>query len=194
MANKTTSNPKSQEQPMKTVIQSQLARIKKEEEEELWISGEELYTEGSSDEEDCKTQSRSHHKINSNQSLSISSVSHGIERRNPSPVFDATKIKSDQSINTSKDSITGNQSASKCASKYDETSYENLNRSLTMEPPRTDPLPIVGSSASSIAKDSSDFSVEEEQTENITFSWKAKKGTFMLPNRSNDTTEETNKC
>lgn len=194
MANKTTSSPKSQEQSTKTVIQSQLARIKKEEEEELWISGEELYTEGSSDEEECKTQSRSHHKINSNQSLSISSPSRNIERRNPSPVPDATKIRLEQSIGTFKDSITENESASECVPKSDKTSSENVHRTLPMECPRRDRLPVVGSSASSIAKDSSVFPVEEEQTEDIAFSWKAKRGSFMLPNRSNDTKEETNKC
>ncbi|XP_014229705.1 uncharacterized protein LOC106654390 [Trichogramma pretiosum] len=37
--------------PAIKILPAQLARLKKEEEEETWISGEELYTEGSSDEE-----------------------------------------------------------------------------------------------------------------------------------------------
>ncbi|XP_058808548.1 uncharacterized protein LOC131674076 [Phymastichus coffea] len=35
------------------ILPAQIARLKKEEEDEPWISGEELYTEGSSDEESC---------------------------------------------------------------------------------------------------------------------------------------------
>ncbi|XP_078034551.1 uncharacterized protein LOC144468739 [Augochlora pura] len=96
-----TTNMTSQEQLMKATVQSQLARIKKEvglsfpsklaqkhtcasclmdviylkeEEEELWISGEELYTEGSSDEEECTTQSTMRRKTNSNQSSHVSST------------------------------------------------------------------------------------------------------------------------
>ncbi|KAI4501500.1 hypothetical protein M0802_003377 [Mischocyttarus mexicanus] len=50
----------------KPAIQSQLARLKREEEEELWISGEELCTEGSSDEEDSKACSRLSYRTNRN--------------------------------------------------------------------------------------------------------------------------------
>lgn len=60
---------------MKAAVQSQLARIiKEEEEEELWISGEELYTEGSSDEEECTTQSTMRRKTNSHQSSHVTSA------------------------------------------------------------------------------------------------------------------------
>ncbi|XP_015591236.1 uncharacterized protein LOC107265873 [Cephus cinctus] len=42
----------------KLAVQTQLARLRREEDEDLWISGEELYTEGSSDEEDSRQKSR----------------------------------------------------------------------------------------------------------------------------------------
>ncbi|XP_076656932.1 uncharacterized protein LOC143361437 isoform X2 [Halictus rubicundus] len=75
LASEMTTNMTSQEQLMKAAVQSQLARIiKEEEEEELWISGEELYTEGSSDEEECTTQSTIRRKTNSNQSSHVTSA------------------------------------------------------------------------------------------------------------------------
>ncbi|KAG8223209.1 hypothetical protein J437_LFUL003560 [Ladona fulva] len=59
-------------EPVKKLMQLQIERLKKEDDEEQWISGEELYTEGSSDEDDTATRikrkgreerSRMHRKI-----------------------------------------------------------------------------------------------------------------------------------
>ncbi|XP_068085961.1 uncharacterized protein [Anabrus simplex] len=51
------SNPRKPPSPppeaLRKLAQLQIERLKKEEEEEQWISGEELYTEGSSDEDDA---------------------------------------------------------------------------------------------------------------------------------------------
>ncbi|PSN35355.1 hypothetical protein C0J52_11504 [Blattella germanica] len=50
MSNPTEANSKPE--ALRKLAQLQIERLKKEEEEEQWISGEELYTEGSSDEDD----------------------------------------------------------------------------------------------------------------------------------------------
>lgn len=187
MANKTTTNLKSQEQSVKTAVQLQLARIKKEEEEELWISGEELYTEGSSDEEEYKSQSRSRRKINSNQSSRVSLTNPNDESQCNSTVSTEIKSKLDNSTNIPKDKITKNQTVNKTTSEFDKTSttFEKLAVSSSAE-----------SSATCTIKDtkSSDFFAEEKQEENTEISWKAKRGSFVLPNSSNNTKEESNKC
>ncbi|XP_076666219.1 uncharacterized protein LOC143367862 isoform X2 [Andrena cerasifolii] len=191
MANQNTStNLKLQEQSVRTAVQSQLARIKKEEEEELWISGEELYTEGSSDEEDYKAQTRSRRKVNSNQSPSASPANPGVERRGHSPA--EAKAKSDHSTDIAKDTIIQSQTASKNVSGkislWFEKSFEN---SLSIDSQRT-----LDVAASSVTRDlnSSDFSVEEDQVENSEISWKANRGSFVLPNSSNSAKREADKC
>ncbi|XP_017793710.1 PREDICTED: uncharacterized protein LOC108575432 [Habropoda laboriosa] len=190
MANKTTSNPKSQEQSMKIAVQSQLAKIKKEEEEELWISGEELYTEGSSDEEEYKTQSRSRRKVNSNQPSRTFIANPSAERRGYSPTSAEIKMKSIRS----KDSINENQSLPKNASKHDKMPFNNLSRSSSIESQRTERLSAMESSTYSMTKDSSEFSTVDDQMENTEISWKAKRGTLLLPNSSNDDKKDMNKC
>ncbi|XP_076302403.1 uncharacterized protein LOC143220679 [Lasioglossum baleicum] len=170
MANKTTSNPKLQEQLTKTALQSQLAKIKKEE-EELWISGEELYTEGSSDEEECKIQLRSRRKINSIQSSRTSTSNHCVNQRSHLPLVE-TRPKSDcYSVGTFKDSI-NEKSVLKTVTQYDNTSFKTLNRSPSMELVTTDRLSTVESPVTSMTKDFSDFSTEEHQIENTEISWK----------------------
>ncbi|XP_017757530.1 PREDICTED: uncharacterized protein LOC108548907 isoform X1 [Eufriesea mexicana] len=194
MANKTTSNPKLQGQSVKIPVQSQLTKIKKEEEEELWISGEELYTEGSSDEEECKMQLRSRRKINSIQSSRTSTANHSVDQRGHLPVSAETRTKSDYSVGTFKDSINEKQFVLKSVTQYDNTSSKTLSRSPSMEFVTTDRLSTMESSVSSMTKDFSDFSTEEDQIENTEISWKAKRGTVMLPNSSDDIKGETNKC
>ncbi|XP_043526283.1 uncharacterized protein LOC122537288 [Frieseomelitta varia] len=193
MAEKETSNPKLQEQSMKTVLQSQLAKIKKEEEEELWISGEELYTEGSSDEEECKIQSRSRRKVNNNISSRTSSVNSSVERQGYSPVSIETKSKLNYSADALKGNIIENQFVLKTVLQCDKT-LKDSSRTSSMESPRSDHLPTTELSISSITNDFSDLSTVEDQIENTEISWKANKGTFVLPSSSDDVEKETNKC
>ncbi|KAK1117260.1 hypothetical protein K0M31_016811 [Melipona bicolor] len=193
MAEKETSNPKLQEQSMKTVLQSQFAKIKKEEEEELWISGEELYTEGSSDEEECKIQSRSRRKVNSNISSRTSSVNSSVERRGHSPVSTETKSKLNYSTDALTGSIIENQFVLKTVLQCDEI-LKDSSRTSSMESPRSDHLPTTELSVSLITNDFSDLLTVEDQIENTEISWKANKGTFMLPSSSDDVEKETNKC
>ncbi|CAK9813376.1 hypothetical protein ANTQUA_LOCUS7602 [Anthophora quadrimaculata] len=190
MANRATSNSKSQEQSMKIAVQSQLAKIKKEEEEELWISGEELYTEGSSDEEEYKTQSRSRRKVNNNQPSRTFSANPSGERRGYSPCSAENRAKSIRS----KDTMNETQSPHRNTSLFDQISSNNLSRSSSMVSQKTDCFSTVESSVYSMTKDSSDYSIEDDQTENTEISWKAKRGTLPLPNSSNDEKKETNKC
>ncbi|XP_043582784.1 myb-like protein V isoform X1 [Bombus pyrosoma] len=179
MAEKVTKNQKLHEQSMKTAIQSQLSKIKKEEEEELWISGEELYTEGSSDEEEYEAQLRSRHKINSNQSSRTSSANPSVERRGHSPVPCEIKSKSDNSMGARKDNITENQFMLKFVSQYDKTSSKDSSRTPSMESPRSDRLPTTETSMSSVTKDFSELSTTEDRIENMEISWKANKGKFI---------------
>ncbi|XP_068982425.1 uncharacterized protein [Bombus flavifrons] len=175
MAEKVTKNQKLHEQSMKTAVQSQLAKIKKEEEEELWISGEELYTEGSSDEEEYEAQLRSRRKINSNQSSRASSANPSVERRGHSPVPSEIKSKSDHSMGAHKDNITENQFMLKFISQYDKTSSKDSSRTPPIESPRSDRLPTTETSMSSVTKDFSELSTTEDQIENMEISWKANK-------------------
>ncbi|XP_050487546.1 myb-like protein V isoform X2 [Bombus huntii] len=174
MAEKVTKNQKLHEQSMKTAVQSQLAKIKKEEEEELWISGEELYTEGSSDEEEYEAQLRSRRKINSNQSSRASSANPSVERRGHSPVPSEIKSKSDHSMGARMD-ITENQFMLKFVSQYDKTSSKDSSRTPPIESPRSDRLPTTETSMSSVTKDFSELSTTEDQIENMEISWKANK-------------------
>ncbi|XP_043255433.1 uncharacterized protein LOC122399098 isoform X2 [Colletes gigas] len=196
MANKTTTNLKSQEQPMKTAVQLQLARIKIEEEEELWISGEELYTEGSSDEEEYK-QLKSRRKINNNKSSRASPVNPNVERRSCSPFSTETKTSLDHSANGPMDSITKKQTVPNTSSTFDKTTstFEKLLDS-SVESQQIQHFSTTESPATCIMKDTntSDFFIEENQVDNTEISWKAKKGTFVLPNSSNNAKEESNKC
>ena len=190
MANqKTSTNLKLQEQSVKTAVQSQLARIKKEEEEELWISGEELYTEGSSDEEEYKAQARSRRKVNSNQSSRASSANPSVERRGHSPA--EPKAKSDHSTDIAKDTIIQSQTVSKNVSDKISLSFEKSAYSLSIDSQRTSDM-----SASSVTRDlnCSDFSIGEDQEENSEISWKANRGSFVLPNSSNSAKREADKC
>ncbi|XP_076638602.1 uncharacterized protein LOC143350375 [Colletes latitarsis] len=189
MANKTTTNLKSQEQPMKTAVQLQLARIKIEEEEELWISEEELYTEGSSDEEEYK-QLKSRRKINNNKSSRVPSVDPNVERRSCSPFSTETKSSLDHSANGPMDSITKKQTVLNTSSTFDKTtaSFEKLVDSSSVESQQMQHLSTTESPATCIMKDTntSDFFIEENQVDNTEISWKAKKGTCVLPNSSNN--------
>ncbi|XP_060826610.1 myb-like protein V [Bombus pascuorum] len=175
MAEKVTKNQKLHEQSMKTAVQSQLAKIKKEEEEELWISGEELYTEGSSDEEEYEAQLRSRRKINSDQSSRTSSANPSVELRGHSPVPSEIKSKSDYFMGARKDNITENQLMLKFVSQYDKTSSKDSSRTPPIESPRSDRLPTTETSMSSITKDFSELSTTEDQIENMEISWKANK-------------------
>ncbi|KAK9299731.1 hypothetical protein QLX08_007357 [Tetragonisca angustula] len=177
MAEKETSNRKLQEQSMKTVLQSQLAKIKKEEEEELWISGEELYTEGSSDEEEYKIQSRSRRKVNNNISSRTSSINSSVERRGHSPVSIETKSKLNYSADALKGDIIENQFVLKTVLQCDET-LKDSSRTSSMESPRSDHLLTTELSTSSITNDFSDLSTVEDQIENTEISWKANKESF----------------
>ncbi|XP_054011613.1 uncharacterized protein LOC128894146 [Hylaeus anthracinus] len=199
MANKTTTNLKSQEQSARTAVQSQLARIKIQEEEELWISGEELYTEGSSDEEDYKTKSRSRRKINSNQSSRASSANHSLERRRSrSPLSSESKTRLIHSADSSINSITKKQTVSKTTSKFDKpsASFEQLAGPSSAESHEVQRFSIPQSSDVCIAKDDnfSDLYTEDDEVENTEISWKAKRGSFVLHDTSNAAKEESNKC
>ncbi|XP_046401707.1 uncharacterized protein LOC124167738 [Ischnura elegans] len=71
-------------EPIKKLMQLQIERLKKEDDEEQWISGEELYTEGSSDEDDTATRvkrkgreerARTHRKMKENrEKLDVASI------------------------------------------------------------------------------------------------------------------------
>ncbi|XP_076235388.1 uncharacterized protein LOC143179864 [Calliopsis andreniformis] len=194
---KTTINLKSLEQSMKTAVQPQITKIKKEEEEELWISGEELYTEGSSDEEEYKTQSRSRRKVNSNQSSRASSANVSVERRGHSPASTEIKTKSDNSTDISKDGMREDQTTHKNALQSVKTSasVEKLYLSV-MKHQQAQHISLTDSSDTSSTKNtvSSDRFAEEEQSENTEISWKANRGSFVLPNSSNNTKEEADNC
>lgn len=152
-----------------------------------------MYTEGSSDEEECKMQSRSRRKVNSNISSRTSSVNSSVERRSHSPVSIETKLKLNYSADALKDDIIENQFVLKTVLQCDRT-LEDLSRTSSMESPRSDQLPTMELSMSSITKDLSDLSTVEDQIENTEISWKANKGTFVLPNSSDDIEKEANKC
>lgn len=163
-----------------------------QEEEELWISGEELYTEGSSDEEECKIQSRSRHKVYNNLSSRTSLVNSSVERRGHSPVSIETKSKLNYSADALKGNIIENQFVLKTVLQCDEA-LKDSSRTSSMESPRSDHPPTTELSISSITNDFSDFSTAEDQIENTEISWKANKGTFVLPSSSDDVEKETNK-
>ncbi|XP_003427948.1 uncharacterized protein LOC116738458 [Nasonia vitripennis] len=57
--------------PAINILPPQITKLKKEEEEETWISGEELYTEGSSDEENFRCKSRLMDQLSKESSLSL---------------------------------------------------------------------------------------------------------------------------
>lgn len=52
------SNHPTRPEALRTLAQLQIERLKKEEDEDQWISGEELYTEGSSDEDDTAVRNK----------------------------------------------------------------------------------------------------------------------------------------
>lgn len=149
-----------------------------------------MYTEGSSDEEDYKAQSRSRRKVNSNQSTRTSSTNRSIERRSLPSISTGIKAKSDHSI----DEISEQTLVLKNVLTFDEQSFKYFDRSSSIRSHSTERLPTVKSSTTSITRDSSDFLTEDDQIENREISWKAKRGTFVLPNSSNDTKEELSKC
>nr|XP_031831276.1 uncharacterized protein LOC116426448 isoform X2 [Nomia melanderi] len=158
------SNMTSQEQAMKAAVQSQLARIKKEEEEEeLWISGEELYTEGSSDEEECTTQSTLRRKVNSNQSSHISSTdTHSTE----------TKVK------VSSTSVPKSNNTEGHTPKVPKNTSTPVK---TSSPPVTESPQIlhhpVGESPTVVMKNtnSSDFPTDWDEIDDAKISWKTKR-------------------
>ncbi|CAD1468087.1 unnamed protein product, partial [Heterotrigona itama] len=148
------------------------------EEEELWISGEELYTEGSSDEEECKMQSRSRRKVNNNISSRTSLVNSSVERRGNSLVSIETESKQNYSADALEDNTIENQFLLNSVLQCDET-LEDLSRTSSMESPRSDHLLLTMElSMSSITKDCSDLSTVEDQIENTEISWKANKESF----------------
>lgn len=153
-----------------------------------------MYTEGSSDEEEYKTQSRSRRKVNSNQSSCASSANASVERRGRSPAPAETKTESEHSMNIAKDGTTENQIISKNAIKSVKisTSSEKLHSSILKSQQKH--IFITDSFDALATKDanSSDFSAEEDQIENTEISWKVNKGTFVFPNSSN--TKEADKC
>lgn len=175
MANayKTTSNSKLQEQSMKTAIKSQLViKIKKEEEEGVWMSEKKLYTEDNSDEKKFKTQSQSRSKFDDNQSLSLVN---NIEQQNHSFISTENKAKLKNSTRTPENNINEDQFALKTVEKCNKISFINLTRSPSIESLQTNHS-ASESSLNSITKDFYDFSIVEDQVEKMKISWKAKKG------------------
>ena len=152
-----------------------------------------MYTEGSSDEEEYKIQSRSRRKVNNNISSRTSSINSSVERRGHSPVSIETKSKLNYSADALKGDIIENQFVLKTVLQCDET-LKDSSRTSSMESPRSDHLLTTELSTSSITNDFSDLSTVEDQIENTEISWKANKGTFVLPSSSDDVEKETNKC
>lgn len=77
-----------------------------QEEEETWISGEELYTEGSSDEESCRSKIPTSNKTTVASALSIAKV------HRPKSKTDIKKKKSSSSSSMSSDQNTLNTQSS----------------------------------------------------------------------------------
>ncbi|KAL2724073.1 hypothetical protein V1478_008586 [Vespula squamosa] len=151
----------------KPAIQSQLARLKREEEEELWISGEELCTEGSSDEEDSKTCSRSFCRTNKNHDPRNSTAT----GRHHWIVSDNTKEISERSTSNSE----GN------------TSSIEITNSLKMDTPNTRSNSSIDLEMNdvSMADDSCSDVIQDEEGQGLKdseISWKVNRGTIRLLN------------
>ncbi|XP_014602520.1 PREDICTED: uncharacterized protein LOC106786043 [Polistes canadensis] len=154
----------------KPAIQSQLARLKREEEEELWISGEELCTEGSSDEEDSKTCSRSSYRTNRNHDSCNSSFSgrhHWIVADNTKEISE--RLNSNSEIRNTMPSIEIINS-----SKVD-TPNTQSNFSIESE---MNVLMTDDTSCSNVTQDEE----EGESFKDCEISWKVNRGTIRLLN------------
>ncbi|XP_043676500.1 uncharacterized protein LOC122633067 isoform X1 [Vespula pensylvanica] len=151
----------------KPAIQSQLARLKREEEEELWISGEELCTEGSSDEEDSKTCSRSFCRTNKNHDPRNSSAT----GRHHWIVSDNTKEMSERSSSNSE----GNMSSIEITNSLKmDTSNTRSNSSIDLE---MNDVSMADDTCSDVIQDEEGQGLKDSE-----ISWKVNRGTIRLLN------------
>lgn len=185
----------------KPAIQSQLARLKREEEEELWISGEELCTEGSSDEEDNKTPSRTY-RTNKNQDSRNSSASggrhHWVISDNARNTMERYSDRADSNKSMNSNSEENSLSSSELAnSSIAESQNMRSNSSIQSD---TNASQITEDTCSDVAQDDDDDEeVGEEEDEgqglkDSEISWKVNRGTIkLIDTGANATTTELNR-
>ncbi|XP_035721684.1 uncharacterized protein LOC118441431 [Vespa mandarinia] len=152
----------------KPAIQSQLARLKREEEEELWISGEELCTEGSSDEEDSKTSSRSFCRTNKNYDPRNSLASgrhHWIVSDNTKEISERSNTNSEGNMISSIEIIN--------SLKMD-TSNTRSNSSIDLE---INDVSMADDTCSDVIQDEEGQGLKDSE-----ISWKVNRGTIRLFN------------
>lgn len=196
MASQTIRSPKPENPFAPPPMQAHLAKVKQEDEEELWISGEELYTEGSSDEEDYRPGARNRRRTTNNSSRS-SSANPSSGQKNHSSVSTDKTNSANHVANTKQEQPSGVSSVTKSdisttANKSNAKPAVSPAKGST--PKNSKQTPSTGkqnAGASSKEKSIEDLSDEQDTDDKI--SWKANRGTFVLPS-ANDDNDKVNGC
>ncbi|KAK2581411.1 hypothetical protein KPH14_005088 [Odynerus spinipes] len=176
----------------KPAVQSQLARLKREEEEELWISGEELCTEGSSDEEDSRTPSRSYRTNKSQDSRNSSAGGgkhHWVVSDNAKNLTERYNDRVDSSKSMNSNSEENSLSSLEMAnSSITESQNMRSNSSVQSD---TNVSLTTDDTCSDVAQDDDDEEEEEGQgLKDSEISWKVNRGTIKLINTGANATTE----
>ncbi|XP_067012416.2 uncharacterized protein [Anabrus simplex] len=175
------SNPRKPPSPppeaLRKLAQLQIERLKKEEEEEQWISGEELYTEGSSDEDDAALRAKRRANEGKGANKTIKGTPYKERKHNLKP-----RLTSDNT-DVSSELVPG--------IPLKESQFQNL----TLSEKADDDSKCDKSSAKSPenrgenAGNSYLSDLNEEQSE---ISWRPKRGSIKLPNLTSEGLSSTN--
>lgn len=173
----------------KPATQSQLARLKREEEEELWISGEELYTEGSSDEEDNRTPSRSYrtNKSQDSRNSSNSGKHHWVvsdNTKNPIERYnDRVDLNKSMNSNSEENSLSSLETANSSIA-------ENMRSNSSVQSDTTNASLTTDDMCSDVAQDDEEEEEEGQGLKDSEISWKVNRGTIKLINTGANATTE----
>lgn len=196
MASQTMRSSKAENPFAPPPMQAHLAKVKQEDEEELWISGEELYTEGSSDEEDYRPGARNRRRTN-NASSRSSSTNPSSEQHGHSAIS-TDKTNSENHVTSTKQE---HKSVAALVAKPETAVMTNKSNSKATVPPGKTSIPKNSKQSPSTGKQNdganskekpmADLNDEQETDEKI--SWKVNRGSFVLPS-ANDDTDKVNGC
>lgn len=178
-----------------TTLQTELARIKKEKSEEIWISEEELYTDGSSDEEECGNELRLRSELNDNQSATSPSVNSKAQE-NHSAASNEVKTELDKVSNASDDHFLVKEQHPANLRNVGGIHKTFLSTASTdSQPPPPPPTPTEVNSAEHVGDNSDGYSSDEEdETDPNDTPRKQKRGTNAPPNCSVTVSEQFEKC